>query len=66
MHERAVAGGVFEVEHGRQLVVVDDDGFDRVPRRRGALGDHDGDAVADEAHLVERERAVRRVLHVRR
>ena len=46
----------------RQRLDVDLDGFRRVLRLRRRLGDHAGDRVADEAHLVHRQRAPRRLL----
>ena len=52
---RAVLGGVLEVDHRRQRLVVDLDQLGGVARLRQRLGDHEGDAVADEAHLVGNE-----------
>ena len=49
---RAVLGGVLEVDHRRQRLVVDLDQLGGVARLRQRLGDDEGDAVADEAHLV--------------
>ena len=49
---RAVFGGVLEIDHGRQRLVVDLHQLGRVARLRERLGDDEGDAVADEARLV--------------
>ena len=47
-------------DHRRQRLVVDLDQFGGVARLRQRLGDHEGDAVADEAHLVGRPAAAGR------
>ena len=66
MHEwRPVGHRPLHVEHDRQRLVVDLDGFERVDRLGVAAGDHDGDGVADVADLVAGDREVRRRLQVR-
>ncbi len=62
--EVRIGRGVLEVEHDRELLVVDHDGFGRVLGLPCGLGEHDRDAVADEADLVARERPVIGVFHV--
>ena len=66
MGEHAIGCRIGEI-HGRgQLFVLDDDRLDPVARGLPALGDDDRDAVAREARFADRERPVRRVLHVGR
>ena len=48
----ALLGGVLEVHDRRQRLVVDLDQLGGVARLGERLGHHEGDAVADEAHLV--------------
>src|SRR5262249_34827507 len=48
----AVLGGVFEVHHRRQRLIVDLDQFGGIARLGQRLGDDERDAVADEAHLL--------------
>ena len=61
---RAVGGRGREIEHHRQVVVVDVDLLERVLRFVGAAGHHDGDGFAGEVHRVHRERGCGRRLHV--
>ena len=56
VHEvRAVGGRAREIEHYRQVVVVDVDLLERVLRFVGAAGHHDGHGFAGEVHRVHRE-----------
>ena len=64
MDDDPVARRVLEVDDRRQRVVVDDHRLDRVARRVAALGQDDGDDLADVVHLAAGEREVRRVVHV--
>ena len=58
----AVLGGVLEVDHGRERLVVDLDQLGGVARLRERLGHHESDAVADEAHLVGDEHGLERAV----
>ena len=49
---RALFGGVFEIHHRRQLLVVDLDQIGGIARLRLGLRDHEGDAIADIADAV--------------
>ena len=51
---------------GRQRLVVDLDGLERVGRRVPVGGDHDRDRLAHVPHLVDGQRVVVGVHHVRR
>ena len=53
---RARLGGFCGVGHGGQRLDVEHDGFGGVARLRQGLGDHEGDGIADKAHLVGRQR----------
>ena len=56
-HERRDRRGrVLEIGDGGKRLVVDTDQFRRVARRIRRLGDDEGDALADEAHVPGRER----------
>ena len=59
-----VPHGIFRIGDGRQRLDVDLDRFGRVLRLQQRLGDHAGDRVADEAHLVGRHCRPRRLLHL--
>ena len=59
-----VAERSLDVAHRRQLLVVDLDELGGVLGERPAVRDHDRDAVAGVARLVDRERPVRRQLDV--
>ena len=50
------------IDHRRQRLDVERDRFGRILGLRDRLGDHAGDRIADEAHLVGRQRRARRVL----
>ena len=65
MHQGVVVYGGFQLERGRQFVVLHDHGFHRVTRGSRTLGDHDCDSVSHKTHFGEGERVVLRVLHVR-
>ena len=49
----------FHVDRSRELVVVDDHELGRVNSSDARLGDNGRDRIADEAHLVVRERRPR-------
>ena len=62
---RAVLHGVCRACDRRQLGIVDLDQGGRVARLRLGLGDHHGDALADEAHPVGHQRPARRAVALR-
>ena len=64
--EDRVLGGLLEVEHGGQLVVLDVDELGGVARLGGAAGHHHRDDLAGEGDPVGRHRRVRRRLLVGR
>ena len=66
VRQHLVLGGLLEVEHGGQLVVLDVDELGRVAGLGGAAGDDDGDDLAGEGDPVDRHRRVRRRHLVRR
>ena len=51
-HRRAGLHRVLDVDHRRQRLVLDLDQFGGVARLLHRFGDHEGDALADRAHLV--------------
>ena len=53
---RAGFGRFRGIGHGGQRLDVEFDGFRRVARLRQRLRDHEGDGIADKAHLVGRQR----------
>ena len=53
---RAGLGGFRGIGHGRQRLDVEFDRFRRVARLRQRFRDHEGHGIADEAHLVGRQR----------
>ena len=57
---RAFGDRAVEVDHHRQLFVVDHHGFGRVARLLQRLGDHERHRLADEAHALVRQHAARR------
>ncbi len=66
MHRRrAGRDGVAQVGDGGKVVEVDDELLGRVLRLLARLGDHDGDGVADMAHLADSEHGMRRLGHRR-
>ena len=64
VHEICVRTSRLEVDDRRQRVVVDDDGTRGVDRLVGRPGDDDGDGIPDVGDLLDRERQVKRCLHV--
>ena len=60
MDHDLVLGRLLEIEDGRELGGVDDDGLGGILRLLARLGDDDRDRVAAEADLVLRERPVGR------
>ena len=56
-------GGDDDVDDGVEGLVVDLDELGRVPGLLAGLGDDDGDGIADVAHLADRQRRMRRLLH---
>ena len=61
---RAGRGGLLRRGHDRQRLDVDLDRLGGVLGLQQRLGDHAGDRIADEAHLVGRQRRPRRLLQV--
>ena len=59
LQRRVLGHRGLEVDHDRQLVVVDVDQLGRVHGLGAGLGHHEGDRVADEAHLVDGQRPAR-------
>ena len=59
-----VAERVLQVDHRGERLVVDVHGVERVARLRLGAGEDRGHAVADVVHRGDRQRVVRRVLHV--
>ena len=57
---RALLGGILEIDHRRQRLVLDLDQFGGVARLRQRFGDHEGDPVADIADPVRVEDAAER------
>ena len=55
--------GVEHADHRRQHLVVDHHRLGAALRLLQRLGDHEGDRVADVAHLALRQRRMRRLLH---
>ena len=53
---RAGLGGFRRIGHGGQGLDVDLDGFAGIARLRQRLRHHDGEGIADKAHLVARKR----------
>ena len=53
---RAGLGGFLGIGHRGQRLDIELDGFGGVARLRQRLGDHEGDGIADEAHLVGHQR----------
>jgi hypothetical protein len=58
----AILGGLFEIDHRRQRLVVDLDQLGGVARLGERLGDDEGDAVADEAYLVGDQYRLKRAM----
>ena len=61
----ALAGGVLHAHHRRQRLVVDLDQLGGVARLAECLGHHEGDTVADEAHLLGGEQRLERAMALR-
>ena len=59
------AGRFLGPDHGRQRIDIDLDRLGGVLRLQQRLRDHKRDGIADEAHLVGRQRRSRRPLHGR-
>ena len=64
-HRRARPRGRFRIGDGRQRIDVDLDRLGRVLGLQQRLRHHEGDRIADKAHLVGRQRMARRLLHRR-
>ena len=64
VNDRLVAQRVFEIDHCAQWFVHHVNRIECIARRRLARGEHRSDTVTDVARLVDRQRKVRRVLHV--
>jgi hypothetical protein len=60
----ALGDGRRHVQHGREVVVVDEDELRGIPGGGGVAGDHHGDAVAGEVHGVDGQRRRLRCLLV--
>ena len=62
---RAVRHRVAHIDHRRQFLIVDDDGFGGIAGLVARFGDHDRDGLADKAHGLRRHRRPRAHLHRR-
>ena len=60
---RIGSDGIARFDHRRQRLDIEDDRLERVIGLRQGFSDDAGDGIADEAHLVGRQRRPRRLDH---